>query len=147
MYWWLHLFDNKNSYYLGDRFSTERIVILRLRITIQCRVPPLHDCLIRVTFSYVQPDQINMAVFFWYLQSSVLTLLYTCALYKSFKGYTRNTRPSTNSHPVVAGFIKIKREKKLQSALYWLYNVRLISGLEHYFSLGTQYDGLVSWKV
>ena len=32
----------------------------------------------------------------------------------------------------------------IQSAPYWLYNVRLISGLEHYYSLGTQYDGLVS---
>ena len=32
----------------------------------------------------------------------------------------------------------------IQSAPYWLYIVRLISGLEHYYSLGTHYDGLVS---
>ena len=32
----------------------------------------------------------------------------------------------------------------IQSAPYWLYNFRLISGLEHYYSLGTQYDRLVS---
>ena len=32
----------------------------------------------------------------------------------------------------------------IQSAPYWLYNARLFSGVEHYYSLGTQYDGLVS---
>ena len=31
-------------------------------------------------------------------------------------------------------------------APYWLYNVQLISGLEHYYSLGVQYDGLVLWR-
>ena len=35
----------------------------------------------------------------------------------------------------------------LQSAPFWLYNVRLNSGLEHYYSLGTQYDGLVTYLI
>ena len=34
-------------------------------------------------------------------------------------------------------------DKEIQCAPSWLYIVRLISGLEHYYSRGTQHDGLV----
>ena len=56
-----------------------------------------------LAFSVVQPDQMNMAVFFWHLVKSDLSSVHSCTCVhwtSHFLQGIRNTRPYLTGHPV-----------------------------------------------
>ena len=77
------------------------------------------------SISGIMDPKIEKIHFFFYIYTYNIMLQ---KLYLSFSSSMEN-------------YISAGRSTEL--ALYWLYIVSLISGLEHYYSLGTQYDWLL----
>ena len=62
----------------------------------------------KYTYSYIQGDQLNLAVFFWYLVKNDLSSLHVCSKYTGqvpFYKVPEKTRPCLTGNPVIAKIV------------------------------------------